>query len=177
MVILHCVSGYPAPPDQYNLKTISDMADRFQVITGLSDHTICNTTAIASVAMGACVIEKHVTLDRDGGGADDSFSIEPSELKELCRNTEIAWTAVGEPNYKQTNAEKSNAKFRRSIYVVNDIEKGEILTHKNIRSIRPGFGIEPKYFQKVLGAEAKSSIARGTPLSFDLLNLNDFEKD
>jgi pseudaminic acid synthase len=177
LIILHCVSGYPAPANDYNLATIPDMRERFGVLTGLSDHTIDNTTAIASVALGACLIEKHVTLDRNGGGPDDSFSLEKPELFQLCRDSEIAWQALGKVNYERKESEKGNLVFRRSLYAISDIKKGEMLTHKNVRSIRPGYGLPPKYFQKVLGAEAKTSIARGTPLSFDLLNWNDSKKD
>ena len=177
LVVLHCVSGYPAPAEQYNLRTIADLADRFSVVSGLSDHTIDNATAVASVAVGACFIEKHVTMNRNGGGADDSFSLEPPELKALCRDTKTAWQALGKVNYNLLESEKGNVKFRRSLYAVCDIRKGEVITDQNIRSIRPGYGLPPKYFQKVLGAEAKTSIARGTPLSFNLLNLNDSEKD
>jgi pseudaminic acid synthase len=177
LIILHCVSGYPAPSNDYNLATITDMRERFGLLTGLSDHTIDNTTAIASVALGACLIEKHVTLDRNGGGADDSFSLEEPELFQLCRDSEIAWEALGRVNYERKESEKGNLVFRRSLYAISDIKKGEMLTHNNVRSIRPGYGLPPKYFQKVLGAEAKISIARGTPLSFNLLNLNDSKKD
>lgn len=168
IIILHCVSGYPAPAEEYNLLTIPDMAKRFGVLTGLSDHTLDNTTAIASVALGACVIEKHVTLDRDGGGPDDSFSLTPQELAQLCSNTKTAWEALGKVNYERTESEKGNAKFRRSLYVVENIKKGDVFTIDNIKSIRPGFGLPPKYYTEVLGKVAKRDILKGTPLSFDL---------
>lgn len=169
LVMLHCVSGYPAPAEQYNLRTIANMAERFNVLSGLSDHTIDNATAVTSVALGACLIEKHVTLDRNGGGPDDSFSLEPHELQALCRDTKTAWAALGKVNYERTEAEKGNVKFRRSLYVVKDIEAGEELTPENTRSIRPGFGLAPKYYDEVLGKKAKTKIARGTALQFDLL--------
>jgi pseudaminic acid synthase len=169
LVILHCVSGYPAPADQYNLLTIADMSKRFDVLTGLSDHTIDNATAIASVALGACVIEKHVTLDRTSGGADDSFSIEPSELAQLCKDAKTAWTALGKINYERTTAELGNIKFRRSLYVVVSIEKGELLTVDNVRSIRPGFGLAPKFYDTVLGRKAKRALPVGTALTLDVL--------
>jgi len=169
LVVLHCVSGYPAPADQYNLKTISDMQKRFDVISGLSDHTIDNATAIASVAMGACLIEKHVTLDRNGGGADDSFSLEPRELQQLCKDTKTAWLSMGSVNYKRTEIEKGNVKFRRSLYAVKEIEAGELMTGENVRSIRPGFGLAPKFYNSIIGKKARQKIPRGTALSFELL--------
>lgn len=169
LVVLHCVSGYPAPADQYNLRTIADMAERFNVLSGLSDHTIDNATAVTSVALGACLIEKHVTLDRNGGGPDDSFSLEPAELAALCRDTKTAWQALGNVNYERTEAEKGNVKFRRSLYIVKDIKAGEVLTEEHVRSIRPGFGLAPKYLEKVIGMKARQNIMRGTPLKFDSL--------
>ncbi|MCG9579483.1 pseudaminic acid synthase [Vibrio tubiashii] len=169
LVVLHCVSGYPAPAEQYNLRTINDISGRFGVISGLSDHTIDNATAVASVVLGASVIEKHVTLDRNGGGADDSFSIEPPELYALCKDASTAWKSLGRVNYERTEAEKGNAKFRRSLYIVEDLKKGEVLSNKNIRSIRPGYGLEPKYYEEVLGKRVKIDLSRGTALSFDHL--------
>lgn len=169
LVVLHCVSGYPAPASEYNLRTISDISSRFGVLSGLSDHTIDNATAVGSVALGACLIEKHVTLDRSAGGPDDSFSLEPSELAQLCKDAKTAWQALGKVNYQRTEAEKGNAKFRRSLYVVENIAMGEELTSKNVRSIRPGFGLAPKYYEEVLGKKAKNAIKRGTALSFELI--------
>ena len=169
LVVLHCVSGYPAPAEQYNLKTIADITERFDVLSGLSDHTIDNATAIASVTLGACLIEKHVTMDRSGGGADDSFSLEPHELTALCKDTKTAWQAMGQVNYERTEAEKGNVKFRRSLYVVKDIKEGEVLTADNVRSIRPGFGLAPKHYDAVLGRKAKKDIARGTALQFEFI--------
>ncbi|MGL5335665.1 MAG: pseudaminic acid synthase [Enterovibrio sp.] len=169
LIVLHCVSGYPAPADQYNLRTIADMSERFNVLSGLSDHTIDNATAVAAVALGACLIEKHVTMDRSSGGPDDSFSLEPHELAALCKDAKTAWAALGKVNYERTEAEKGNVKFRRSLYVVKDIKAGEILTHDNVRSIRPGFGLAPKYLEQVLGQTAKVDIKRGTPLAYQYL--------
>jgi N-acetylneuraminate synthase len=169
LVVLHCVSGYPAPAEDYNLYTLKDISTRFDVLSGLSDHTITNATAVASVAMGACLIEKHVTLDRNGGGADDSFSLEPLELRQLCDDTRIAWQSLGKVNYKRTEAEKGNAKFRRSLYVVKDISKGDYFTAENVKSIRPGYGLLPKHYDHVLGKMAKQDVLRGTPLSFELI--------
>lgn len=170
LVVLHCVSGYPAPAKDYNLATIPDMAKRFGVITGLSDHTIDNTTSIASVVLGACVIEKHVTLDRNGGGPDDSFSLEPLELAQLCRDSKTAWEALGRINYEKKESEKGNLKFRRSLYVVKEIKKGELFTAENVKSIRPGFGLAPKHYTEVLGKRAKQDIPFATPLNFGLID-------
>lgn len=170
LVILHCVSGYPAPASEYNLATIADISQRFGVLAGLSDHTIDNATAVAAVVLGASVIEKHVTLDRNGGGADDSFSIEPLELAQLCRDAKTAWSALGKINYERTPAELGNIKFRRSLYVVKDIAKDDVLTSENVRSIRPGFGLAPKYYEQVLGCKANRNISSGTALSFDLFD-------
>ena len=169
LVILHCVSGYPAPSNDYNLATLPDMRERFGVLTGLSDHTIDNTTAIASVALGACLIEKHVTLNRDGGGPDDSFSLEKPELFQLCRDSEIAWQALGSVNYERKESEKGNMVFRRSLYVVSDINKGEKFTNDNIRSIRPGYGLPPKNLKNILGKTASKFLPRGSALRFDYI--------
>jgi len=165
LVVLQCVSGYPAPAEQYNLRTIPDIASRFNVLSGLSDHTIDNATAIASVALGACLIEKHVTLDRSGGGADDSFSLEPKELEQLCTDSKTAWLSLGQVSYERSEAEKGNVKFRRSLYVVKDIAAGELLTNDNVKSIRPGFGLPPKHLPEVIGKNAIQSIAKGTALA------------
>ena len=132
----------------------------------MSDHTIDNATAVASVVLGACLVEKHVTMDRNGGGADDSFSIEPAELASLCRDTKTAWQALGAVNYEKTEAEKGNVQFRRSLYVVCDVKAGEELTTSNVRSIRPGFGLSPKYFHRILGRKANRDIAKNTALDW-----------
>ena len=170
LAVLHCVSGYPAPAEQYNLRTLADIAQKFNVITGLSDHTLDNATAIASVALGACVIEKHVTLDRSAGGPDDTFSLEPSELEALCKDAKTAWQALGQPSYKLTEAEKGNVKFRRSLYVVENIPEGAVISHQNVKSIRPGFGLAPKHLEAVIGKTARKHLPAGTPLSFDDLS-------
>jgi N-acetylneuraminate synthase len=166
---LHCVSGYPAPAEQYNLLTIADISKKFDVLSGLSDHTIDNATAVASVVLGACLIEKHVTLDRNGGGADDSFSLEPAELAQLCKDAKTAWAALGKVNYERTEAEKGNVKFRRSLYIVKDVKAGDELTADNVKSIRPGFGLEPKYYFDILGRKVNQDIYKGTALQFQLL--------
>ena len=169
LVVLHCVSGYPAPAQDYNLATIPDMAKRFDVLTGLSDHTIDNTTAITSVVLGACLIEKHVTLDRNGGGPDDSFSLEKSELTKLCEDSKTAWQALGKIDYERKESEKDNLVFRRSLYVVKDIKEGEEFTHENVRIIRPGFGLLPKFYEDVIGSVCSCSIGRGEPLTWGMV--------
>lgn len=169
LAILHCVSGYPAPAEDYNLRTIPDMIARHGLVTGLSDHTLDNTTAITSVALGASIIEKHFTLDRSGGGPDDSFSLEPQELAALCRDTKTAWQALGRVDYGRKSSEQGNVKFRRSLYFVKDLKAGEIIAADSIRSVRPGFGISPKYFEKIVGCRVKVSVAAGSAVSFDKL--------
>ena len=169
LAILHCVSGYPAPAADYNLKTLQDMITRYGVVIGLSDHTLDNTTSITSVALGASIIEKHVTLDRNGGGADDSFSLEPNDLKQLCEGARIAWQALGKVDYGRKSSEQDNVKFRRSIYAVEEISAGDIFTEKNIRSIRPGFGLAPKHYNNLIGMVAKTNIRRGTPMDWSHL--------
>ncbi len=171
LILLHCISSYPTPAEQSNLQTIPDLAERFGVITGLSDHTMGTTVATTSVALGACLIEKHFTLSRSEKGPDSEFSLEPQELKQLCIDTKIAWQSLGQAGYEKKEAEKSNVKYRRSIYAVKDIKKGDKLTKENIKRIRPGFGLEPKYYEQVLGKIAKFDIKRGTATNWDLVNI------
>lgn len=167
LAILHCVSGYPAPAADYNLRTIPDMIQRFGLVTGLSDHTLDNTTAIASVALGASIIEKHFTLDRNGGGPDDSFSLEPVEMAALCRGSRTAWEAMGKIDYGRKSSEQDNVKFRRSLYFVKDMLAGERIDMQSIRSVRPGFGLPPKYLNDLVGKRLRRSVARNTPVTLD----------
>jgi pseudaminic acid synthase len=169
LAILHCVSGYPAPSEDYNLRTIPDMIDRFGLVTGLSDHTLDNTTAIASVVMGASIIEKHFTLDRNGGGPDDSFSLEPAELAALCLGAKTAWQALGQVDYGRKSSEQGNVKFRRSLYFVKPLMQGDRVTADAVRSVRPGFGLAPKHLDEVLGATLKTDVGFGTAISWDHL--------
>ena len=169
IALLHCVSGYPAPAADYNLRTITDMADRFGVVVGLSDHTLDIATAIASIALGARVIEKHVTLDRNGGGADDSFSLEPHELKQLCDGCRTAWSALGKVDYERKPSEKGNVKFRRSLYFVRPLQKGQVVTAEDVRSVRPGFGAAPKYYDQVIGKRVTQSVELNTPVDLSIL--------
>lgn len=145
---------------------MSDLAQKFKIPIGLSDHTMGTTAAIAAVALGACVIEKHVTLSRAAEGVDGSFSLEPDELQSLCQQTKASWQALGVVSYKQQPAEQENIRFRRSIYVVENIKQGEQLTAKNIRIIRPGYGLKPKYLPEVMGKYAEKDLHRGHALSF-----------
>lgn len=169
LAILHCVSGYPAPAGDYNLRTVPDMIDRFGLVTGLSDHTLDNTTAIASVALGASVIEKHFTLNRDGGGPDDSFSLEPAEMAALCKGARTTWQALGRVDYSRKSSEQGNVKFRRSLYFVKDMKVGDVITEECVRSIRPGFGLAPKFLKEILGKSVTVDIRSGSPCSFDFL--------
>jgi pseudaminic acid synthase len=164
LAILHCVSGYPAPAEDYNLRTIPDMIERFGLVTGLSDHTLDNTTAITSVAMGASIIEKHFTLDRSGGGPDDSFSLEPVELAALCLGAKTAWQALGQVDYGRKSSEQGNAKFRRSLYFVKDMKAGEVITENCVRSVRPGFGLPPKFLHQILGLTIRRDVRYATPV-------------
>lgn len=151
LALLHCVSGYPAPPGDYNLSTLPDMAERFECVVGLSDHTLDNTTAVAAVALGAAVLEKHFTLDRSGGGPDDSFSLEPAGLEELCTRARTAWEALGRVDYGRKSSEQGNVQFRRSLYWVRDLEAGEEITSDCLRSVRPGYGLPPKRLDDLIG--------------------------
>jgi len=169
IAVLHCVSSYPAPLEDCNLATIIDMADRFGLVTGLSDHTLGSVAAISSVALGASIVEKHFTLDRNGGGPDDSFSIEPDELVELCSSLRSAWLSIGAPDYKLKAGEIENIKFRRSLYAVKPILQGELITSENVKSIRPGYGIAPKHLDSIIGKAALQNISRGQAISWALL--------
>lgn len=169
VALLHCVSSYPAPAEEYNLKIVPDIADRFDVVCGLSDHTPGTAVAVAAIALGARVIEKHFTLRRSDGGPDAAFSLEPDELKQLADDCRTAYRALGRVHYEQVPSEKQNLKFRRSIYAVRDIEPGEKLSVENIRTIRPGFGLAPKHWDSLLGKTARTKIPRGTPLTWELI--------
>lgn len=169
LAILHCVSGYPAPSADYNLRTITDMIERFGFVVGLSDHTLDNITAITSVGLGASIIEKHFTLDRDGGGPDDSFSLEPAGLADLCQGAITAWQSLGSVNYGCKSSEQQNLKFRRSLYFVEDIKAGDEISVNKVRSVRPGYGIAPKYLDEVIGAIAAVDIKANSAVTRDKL--------
>jgi N-acetylneuraminate synthase len=165
VVLLHCISAYPTPAQDMNLRRIAYLADRFAALPGLSDHSMGTTVAVAAVALGACLIEKHFTLARADGGPDGSFSLEPAELAELVASARTAWEALGQPVAGVKPSEAPNLRFRRSLYVVADIKAGEIFTPENLRAIRPGFGLPPKYQPQVMGRRAARDLARGTPLA------------
>lgn len=169
LILLKCTSAYPASPSESNILTIPHMRDLFNCEVGLSDHTIGFGTALASVAHGASVIEKHFTLDRSEGGVDSQFSIEPKELKNLVIETKNAWKSLGSISYGVTDSEKKSIIFRRSIYISKDIKKGDTLSQDNMKIIRPGRGLLPKYFEIVLGRKIKFNATKGTPLSWDLI--------
>lgn len=170
LAILHCVSGYPAPADQYNLRTIPELINRFRVVTGLSDHTLDTATAIAAVALGASIIEKHFTLDRAAGGPDDSFSLEPDQFHALCRDAKTAWSALGGVDFGKKSSELSNVSFRRSLYVTRNIMAGEIFDETNVRSVRPGYGLAPKHWDAVIGKKSTRDIAANTALAWDMID-------
>lgn len=169
LILLKCTSTYPASPEHTNIRTIPDLEGRFNCQAGLSDHTMGIGAAIASVALGAVLIEKHFTLRRVDGGVDSAFSIEPEELKLLVSESERAWLALGEVRYGPTEAETPSMVFKRSLYVVKDIQEGETFTVENLRSIRPGHGLPPKYLAEFLGKKSRKPVRRGTPVSWDLL--------
>ncbi|MFH1841396.1 MAG: pseudaminic acid synthase [Candidatus Nealsonbacteria bacterium] len=169
IAILHCCSSYPAKPEEMNLATILDIRERFGVVSGLSDHTLTTSVAVASVALGASIIEKHFTLDRSEGGVDAAFSLEPKELKELVKSVREVEKAIGKVQYGFGQRESENVIFRRSLFVVKDIKKEEEFTRENVRCIRPGYGLAPKHLPEVLGKKAKEDIERGTPLNWDLI--------
>ena len=169
LALLHCVSGYPTPPDEANLRTLADLGERFGVVVGLSDHTLGVAVAVASVALGAALVEKHVTLRRDDGGPDAAFSLEPHELESLCEGCRTAWSALGGIDYERKPSEQASTIFRRSLYVVTDMEKGEEFTSDNVRSIRPGYGLAPKHLAAVLGRRASRPLKRGTAVDWPMV--------
>jgi len=170
LILLHCVSAYPATPEDYHLRTMVDLKEKHNLVVGISDHTLGIAVAIAAVGLGASMVEKHVTLRRDEGGADASFSLEPEELTMLTQQCQIVWQALGDINYEEKQSEKGNVIFRRSLYVIKDIKAGETFTRENVRSIRPGYGIPPKFLPGILGKKAAANIGRGTPIDWKLIN-------
>lgn len=171
VAILHCVSSYPAKYDEMNLATIPDLKKRFKTTVGLSDHSPGSTAAIAAVALGASIIEKHLTLSRIDGGPDSEFSLEPKKFKELAQSIRNAEKTIGKPSYGAGAKESENIIFRKSLFVVEDIKKGEKLTPKNIRSIRPGHGLKPKYYNRIIAKTAKIDLEKGTPLKLSYIIL------
>ena len=169
LVLLKCTSTYPASPENTNILTIPHMRQLFGCEVGLSDHTMGVGVSVASVALGATVIEKHFTLNRADGGVDSSFSMEPDEMKQLVMEAERAWQALGMIQYGPTEAEQRSLQFRRSLYITEDLKAGDRLTHENVRAIRPGFGLPPKYFNEVLGRCVNRDVVRGTAVSWGII--------
>jgi pseudaminic acid synthase len=169
LLLLHCTSGYPTPPDEANVRMIPHLAEMFDVPVGLSDHTLDNTVALTAVALGAVAIEKHFTLNRADGGPDAAFSLEPSEFAALVTTAQTARAALGNADDVRPPSEQGSQVFRRSIYAVKDIKKGDRLTSESIRVIRPGFGLAPRHYDEVIGRHASADIARGTPISWTLI--------
>lgn len=169
LALLKCTSAYPARPEDMNLRTIPDLARRFGVPVGLSDHTMGHTAAVTAVALGACIIEKHITLSRANPGPDSAFSLEPAEFKALVTAVREAELAMGSVRYELTDREQASRVFRRSLYAVRDIKAGEVFTRENVRSIRPGYGLPPKCLDELLGRRAARDVSRGTPLDWALV--------
>jgi pseudaminic acid synthase len=169
--LLHCISAYPAKPKNMRLRTIGALANAFGVPIGLSDHTLGSAVAVAAVAQGACIIEKHMTLRRDDGGPDAAFSLEPAEFKTLVDDCRMAHAALGEPLYDRKGIGGANTQFRRSLYVIQDIKAGEVFDETNVRSIRPGLGLAPKHLEAVLGHVATRPLVRGEPLDWSMVSL------
>jgi N-acetylneuraminate synthase len=169
VVLLHCVSGYPSQPSESNLRNIENLSKTFGVVAGLSDHTLGSAVSVAAAALGASVIEKHFTLRRADGGEDSHFSLEPEEFRRLCDEVRQGWEAVGQVTFEKQASESGHADYRRSLYVVENIKAGEPFTSKNVRAIRPGFGLAPKHYERVLKSVASSDLLRGTPLTLEHL--------
>lgn len=169
LVLMHCVSAYPAPPEDYDIRVIPDLSHQYNVVTGISDHTTGIAVSIASIALGSAVIEKHFTLKRSDGGPDATFSLEPHELAALCNDCRIAWESLGTINYSRKPSEAASVVFRRSLYVVEDMDLGDEFTGRNLRSIRPGYGLPPKHLNEILGRRANQHIKRGTPLDWSMV--------
>ncbi|QEG20311.1 pseudaminic acid synthase [Mariniblastus fucicola] len=176
LTLLKCTSAYPSPPSSMNLNTMRDMAERFDVPVGLSDHTLGTTVPVAAVALGASVVEKHFTLSRKDEGPDSSFSLEPAEFREMVDAIRIVEQALGEVKYERSDKEEASVVFRRSLYAVADIAAGEALTNENVRSIRPGHGLKPKFLSSLLGKSAAKAIPRGTPISADVVESFDVQE-
>ena len=170
LLLFHCISSYPAPTNQSNINMITTLKKRFDVEVGLSDHTLNNISAIASIALGACAIEKHFIIDRNQKGPDSSFSIEPKELDELVKTSYSCWECLGKGNFERAEVELKSKNFRRSIYFVKDMKEGQKITFNDIRRIRPGFGMPPKFFDQVLNKKVLKDIYTGDRVTWDILS-------
>jgi N-acetylneuraminate synthase len=169
LVLLKCTSTYPSSPLNTNLRSIPVLRDAFACAVGLSDHTMGCGAAVAAVAFGAVVVEKHFTLSRAEGGVDSAFSLEPTEMAQLRIETERAWQALGEPRFGMSTAETASMRFRRSLYIVKDMQVGEVLSAANLRAIRPGYGLPPKHLDELIGLPVARAVKRGTPMSWELV--------
>jgi N-acetylneuraminate synthase len=169
LVLLHCVSAYPAPIEDANVRTVPHLAETFGCVGGLSDHTPGSAASVAAIALGGSVIEKHFTLARSDGGPDAEFSLEPAEFTALVRDCKAAWSALGRVHYDLKGSERANAQFRRSLYVVRDVRAGQPITSEHVRSIRPGFGLAPKHLDEILGRVAARDLQRGEALAWDMV--------
>ncbi|RKX28705.1 MAG: pseudaminic acid synthase [Candidatus Zixiibacteriota bacterium] len=169
LILLKCTSTYPATPDSTNIRTIPHLRDLFEVEVGLSDHTMGIGVALGAVALGASLIEKHFTLSRNDGGVDSTFSLEPDELANLVVESKRTWQALGKVSYGLTEKERESIKFRRSLYIVQDMKAGERLTPENLRSIRPGFGLAPKYYEQLLGKRITRDAKKGTAMDWEMI--------
>jgi len=169
LCILKCTSTYPATPENTNIRTIPNMAETFGCAVGLSDHTMGTGVAVGAVALGAVLIEKHFTLRRADGGVDSAFSLEPDELAALREETERAWLSLGQVTYGGTAAEEGSRQFRRSLYIAEDMAEGDVFTPENLRSVRPGFGLEPKHLDVLMGKKVNRAVKKGTPVGWDLI--------
>ncbi len=170
IVLLHCISSYPAPMEQASLRQMAELERRFGIVPGLSDHTMGSTASVAAVSLGASFIEKHFTLSRADKGPDSEFSLEPAELERLCRDAHDAWLALGQTGYQRQAAEEANKMFRRSIYFVRDLPVGAVVGPNDIRRIRPGLGLPPKYFDAILGRQLAKPVVRGMPTNWELFD-------
>ena len=169
ILLFHCISSYPAPLEESNLNMIPVIRDKFDVEVGLSDHTLSNMASVIAVSKGAVAIEKHFIIDKSLKGPDSEFSMDPKQLKDLVSQTNQAWMSLGNSNFKRAEVEKPNLAFRRSIYFTNNLKKGDVITNENIRRIRPGYGLKPKYYSEILGKKVTKDIERGEPVKWDLI--------
>ena len=172
LILMHCISSYPAPMDEANLLQLPELAKRFDVLAGLSDHTLGTTASVAAVALGACMIEKHFTLSRSDKGPDSEFSLEPPELTRLCNDSKDAWSALGAPSFERQRAERGSEIFRRSIYFIKNLNAGDAIQRSDIRRIRPGKGLAPKFFDDLIGRRVIRDVSRGEPVNWSDLQGN-----
>jgi pseudaminic acid synthase len=169
LLLFHCISSYPSPIEQANLKKINTLREKYKIPIGLSDHTMGNIAATVAVSFGACAIEKHFTLDREQKGPDSSFSIEPEELRLLIETSKNTWLSLGNGGYQRSQAEEKNNIFRRSLYFVESLSAGEVIHQKHIRRIRPGYGLNPKHYDEIIGKTVKKNVTPGDPVTWEIL--------